>query len=138
MTERKAKYATDDRKAYQASDDDMQKYAPLIREVIAHHVGRNRAINADLIAEKVGITGKYANRKTRSIISRMVDEQDDFIGSSPSDPPGYWLIADRAEVQDVLRNWRNRSLSIMRRYKVLSDRAFKKFGIPVEQLRLEI
>lgn len=133
MTERKAEYKA----AYKASDTEMQDYAPRIRAVLASHNGRNRAINADHIAAQVGITGKNANRRVRMIVARMIDDGA-LIGSSPHEPRGYWLIQDRDEVRDVLANWRNRSIAIMRRYKILSDRAFQEFGIPVEQIKMEL
>ena len=142
MSEIKPKYVTkrnnEEHPAYQASDAEMLLHAPTIRQLLAHHVGREQAINADTIAARIGITGKNANRRVRSIIARMVDEHGDFIGSSPHAPTGYWMIKDRDEVKSVLINWRNRSLAIMRRYKRLSDMAYRTYGIPVEQLKLEM
>jgi hypothetical protein len=123
---------------YDATPADLRDYAPRILSILQRHVGRANAITADDLAMRLNIKGANANRRVRMIIARMVLNNGEFIGSSPHEPRGFWLIDNRDEAREVLLNWRNRSLSLMRRYKRIAELAYRKFGIPIEQLKLEI
>jgi hypothetical protein len=126
------------RAAYQASAAELAAYGPRVIAILKCHVGRTSAINARAIAEQLDWHGPYDDRRVRMIIRALIIERGETIGASDHDPRGYWWIDSAAEARAYLQNLKSRNLGIWERYRCFSRAAFRRFGIPVEQLRLEL
>lgn len=129
---------TEERAHYDASPAEVREYGPRIFAILRAHIGRANAINARTIAQRLGWHGEYDDRRVRMIIRTLIIEDGKTIGASDHDPRGYWWIDTEQEARAYLANLKSRNLGIWERYKSFSRAAYARFGIPVEQLRLDI
>jgi len=81
--------------------------------IVQWHSGRARAICVKKIASHVFLNERYI----RSIIKSLIENHHKPIGSSPGNPPGYYLITDRYELRETRTSLFNRAISIMRRIR---------------------
>jgi hypothetical protein len=82
--------------------------------ILEHHRGKDRAITLPELAERMGVS-------TRNIQSMKRDLADDgiLIGSSCiKGSAGYFLPVTAEEVDNTLKNYRNRALSLLRLIRI--------------------
>jgi hypothetical protein len=129
---------TEERSAYHATPNEIKELAPRVLAILKTRIGRGMAITARFIAIELGLYGKYDDRRIRMIIRYLVVDCHETIAASHSSPRGYWWIGDEGEARAYLTELKRRNLGIWERYRSFSKAAHQKYGIPVEQLRLEI
>lgn len=123
--------------AYRASDKDMELYGDKVLAILKSRIGRANAITARAIATELKLYGEYDDRKIRMIIQRIIDEEQETIGSSDrGDPSGYWYIADEDELLNCIEDIDRDIAGYRRRRDNLSQGGRKRFGAPVEQYRM--
>jgi hypothetical protein len=89
-----------------------EEAAGTLLATLARHIGREKAISADVLYQKVfGEPGNHDNRKPlRKLVTELRNEGVP-IGSTPSrDGGGYYLIAAGSEMDDYLGRIRRRAL----------------------------
>lgn len=84
--------------------------------IIQDHQGKRNAIKVDDLAQKTGIEGV----RIREIVSHLVKEHGKLIGSSTGNPPGFYVIADRAELDKQIKSLRHRGIMCLVRAAALS------------------
>ncbi|MBE7415102.1 MAG: hypothetical protein HS130_07710 [Deltaproteobacteria bacterium] len=100
-------------------------------EIIEAHRGRENAIKADALAWKVGLDGV----RVREIVSHLIREHGKLIGSSTGNPPGFYVITDREELERQIRSLRHRGIMCLVRAAALSKSSIEEI---FRQGRLDI
>jgi hypothetical protein len=84
--------------------------------ILKQHRGRDTAIAMESLANLCRVT----TREIQEIVSRLVIVYRIPVGSSSSSArPGFYLIADRAEAQEVYESLKGRALAILKRASVI-------------------
>lgn len=78
-------------------------------------VGRNHAITAREIAQRLGYPVGGNQVKTRQLIDFAIDNGSIILSSSARPPRGYWISDNIAEVREYIRSLRNRAEEINER-----------------------
>lgn len=82
-----------------------------IAEMIVAHVGKKNAVSARKIAEALSIQDTDDSFvKTRTLITKMMKKKQLPIGAN--EKYGYFLIADRSELDDYVKTLEGRERSI--------------------------
>jgi len=71
--------------------------------------GRQNAITADNIAQRLGYPVDGNQVKTRELIGYAIDNGTVILSSSSQAPKGYWISTDRQETLDYLDSLENRA-----------------------------
>jgi len=100
-------------------------------EIIEQHQGRANAIKADDLAEET----KIESVRIREIVSHLVKEHGKLIGSSTGNPPGFYVITDREELERQIRSLRHRGIMCLIRAAALSKSSIEEI---FRQGRLDI
>lgn len=100
-------------------------------EIIERHQGRENAIKVDSLAWQTRIEGV----RVREIVSHLVKEHGRLIGSSTGNPPGFYVITDRAELERQIRSLRHRGIMCLVRAAALSKTSLEEI---FKQGRLDI
>lgn len=98
---------------------------------IQQHEGRANAIKVDVLAIRTGIEGV----RIREIVSHLVKEHGKLIGSSTGNPPGFYVITDRAELEKQIKSLRHRGIMCLVRAAALSKTSIEEI---FRQGRLDI
>lgn len=97
---------------------------------IQHHPGQHTAIRLSSLVEITGIP----ERAVRSALKNLVEVYGMLVGSTSTNPPGYFLIQTPEELEDVCRRYNGYGLSMLRRSSRLRGIALSElFG----QLQLQ-
>lgn len=78
-------------------------------DVLKNHRGRAHAIRKADLACAVGLP----ERKMREAIKSLVEKHRFRIGSTPTHPPGYFIIISDGEAWECCRRYRGQALSIL-------------------------
>ncbi len=100
-------------------------------EIIERHQGRENAIKVDALAWQTGIEGV----RIREIVSHLVKEHGKLIGSSTGNPPGFYIISDKTELEKQIRSLRHRGIMCLVRAAALSKTSLEEI---FKQGRLDI
>lgn len=93
-------------------------------------VGHASAIRAPDLAADLGVS----ERMVRVIVAELCD-RGYLVGSVTSgDRPGYFMVADLADLNVGTAHLRSRALAMLARYRAVRTNAFERFG--PEALRL--
>ena len=74
--------------------------------------GRQNAITARVIAQRLGYPVGGNQVKTRRLIDFAIDNGNVILSSSSRVPKGYWISIDRQETIDYIASLRNRASEI--------------------------
>ena len=100
-------------------------------EVISQRRGRESAIGVSTVAFQTRMT----DVQVRSIVSDLVRNHGKLIGSGTGNPPGFYIIEDRKELESHIRSLRHRGIMCMVRAAALSKQSVEDiFG----QAKLEL
>lgn len=99
--------------------------------VVQDHRGRENAVKADALAWQTGFDGV----KVREIVSHLIREHGKLIGSSTGNPPGFYIITDRSELEKQIKSLRHRGIMCLVRAAALSKTSIEDI---FKQGRLEI
>jgi hypothetical protein len=94
-----------------------------IKEIMKDHIGANKSISAGKIAEMLGLRQEDTHVEPRKYIRQAISELKIPIASNSK---GYYLIADKAELEKYSHALDNRIKGIEDRKKIVSD-AFKAY-----------
>ena len=96
------------------SDDEIKKE---IREILLDHVGKENAIHAGAIADRVGVEDDDTHVRAREYITELLKEGMPLASSTAH---GYWIIANQEELDNYIgslerraRNIENRKLNVL-------------------------
>jgi hypothetical protein len=78
-------------------------------------VGRNNAITAPIIAQRLGYPTGGNQVKIRRLIDFAIDNGNVILSSSSKPPRGYWISDNIAEVREYIRSLSNREKEINER-----------------------
>lgn len=79
--------------------------------VLQYRTGAVNAITKERLSESVGMH----ERAVREAIKALVEVRRKPIGSTPSTPPGYFVIDHPDEARRVCKRYRGQALSLLRR-----------------------
>lgn len=99
--------------------------------VVQDHRGRENAVKADALAWQTGFDGV----RVREIVSHLIREHGKLIGSSTGNPPGFYIITDRSELEKQIKSLRHRGIMCLVRAAALSKTSIEDI---FKQGRLEI
>ena len=100
-------------------------------EVVSQRRGREAAISVSSVA----LQARMTDVQVRSIVSAMLRNHGKLIGSATGNPPGFYILADRKELESHIRSLRHRGIMCMVRAAALSKQSIEDvFG----QARLEL
>lgn len=74
--------------------------------------GRQNAITASVISQRLGYPVGGNQVKTRKLINYAIDNGNVILSSSGRIPKGYWISTDRQETIDYIASLRNRAREI--------------------------
>ena len=88
--------------------------------------GRENARSVRFLAEMVGVS----EVRLREIVRHLIEVHGYCIGSRTGRPPGYYLITEPEEIEEVYRSLRHRGISILMRAaklkKISVEEVFKQ------------
>ena len=88
--------------------------------------GRENARSVRFLAEMVGVS----EVRLREIVRHLIEHHGYCIGSRTGRPPGYYLITEPDEIEEVYRSLRHRGISILTRAarlkKISLEEVFKQ------------
>jgi hypothetical protein len=73
--------------------------------------GRKAARSVRYLASMVGVP----ETRLRELVRHLIDDHGACIGSRTGSPPGYYVIEDPDEIEEVYRSLRHRGISILMR-----------------------
>lgn len=88
-------------------------------------VGRENAIRADVLQERLGLPRQRTAESVRALVKAAIEEHHICIGSGAK---GYWLIANEGELTDALANLDNRMSGIRARADGMREAWFVRNG----------
>jgi len=101
-----------------------------LRIILLRHIGRERAIKAEALAEMFGYRD---DRIIRKAIEELIDD-DLPVCSVTESPAGYFIAGSREEAERYTKSLRRRAVLIfLRRKKVIRNAGLR---VPAEQVRL--
>jgi sugar-specific transcriptional regulator TrmB len=99
--------------------------------IIRGHTGLESAVSVGAISERSGVPP----RQVRDIVKGLIERHRVRIGSSLSNPPGYYLIATDEEAERNERTLRRLGLSVLTRAAVLKRLTVAEY---MKRLQVEI
>jgi hypothetical protein len=107
-----------------------QEFIDVVRAIMTHHVGKENRISRPLLLAKVRhFYPDATDRHVRDALS-----QTEIISSSGLG--GYWMPANKAEVQAYLAELSSRQARIAERKRIITDWMVKKLDQRVSQPHL--
>lgn len=86
----------------------------LLLAILAQHKGKDRAITLPELAERLGVSTRFIQHLKRQLAHDGV-----LIGSSCiKGSAGYFLPVTAEEIDDTLKNYRNRAVSLLRLIRI--------------------
>lgn len=85
-------------------------------EIVRSHPGRESAIRVDTLAFQTRLDEKVV----RETVSRLVVKHGKLIASSTGNPPGFYVITDKKELEAHIRSLRHRGIACLIRAAALS------------------
>lgn len=85
-------------------------------EVVRSHAGRENAVKAETLAFQTRLDEKTV----REAVSHLVVRHGKLIASSTGNPPGFYVITDKKELEAHIRSLRHRGIACLIRAAALS------------------
>jgi len=90
-------------------------------EVVRRHRGPESAIKVSDLAWRTGLK----DQRVRELVSDLVVKHGKLIGSRTGNPPGYYIITDRRELEEHVRSLRHRGIACLVRAAALSRQSIE-------------
>jgi hypothetical protein len=106
--------------------DELPVFHRSIADLLPH--GRDNAIRSDVFQRNIRLPdGKHpTDVAVRLAIKELIQRYGWPIGSSPSPPPGFYLIRTREEADEAVAQLMSRAKSILARVSVLKSITMKE------------
>ena len=89
-----------------------------VNEIMQKHIGRRNSISAGRIAEMLGLKEEDTHVEPRKYLRQCIEELKVPLGAGPK---GFYIIADKGELDRYIQELDNRIKGIKKRKKEVID-----------------